>query len=175
MPIQGNLRTMPVPELLMWISQFRKTGTLEIRTALSTERLAFENGTLTYSSSSDRKKTLGRLLIEKGVLTEEMHEKARTLRKKNVAVAKALIELEMLSEQDLLRFLRKKAESELFDLFECIDGEFGFNELEMPQLQLLPLRVDVSNLLLRLTQKMDEKGEYDFDDASGLHWERLDT
>jgi len=102
-----------------------------------------------------------------------MHEKARGLREKNVAVAKALIELEMLSEEDLVRFMRKKAERELFDLFECSDGEFRFDELEMPQLQLLPLRVDVSNLLLRLTQRMDEKGEYDFDDASGLHWEKF--
>ena len=104
-----------------------------------------------------------------------MHEKARGLREKNVAVAKALIELEMLSEEDLVRFMRKKAERELFDLFECIDGEFRFDELEMPKLQLLPLRVDVSGLLLRLTQQMDEKGTYDFDDASGLHWEKLDT
>jgi hypothetical protein len=175
MAMQGNLRTMPVPELLMWISQYRKTGTLEVRTALSTERLAFEDGTLTYSSSSDQKKTLGRLLIEKGMLTEEMHETARGLRSKNIAVAKALIELEMLSEEDILRFLRKKAERELFDLFECIDGEFRFDELEMPQVQLLPLRVDVSGLLLRLTQRMDEKGTYDFDDVSGLHWEKLDS
>ena len=45
----------------------------------------------------------------------------------------------------------------------------------MPQMQLLPLRVDVSGLLLRLTQRMDEKGSYDFDDVSGLHWEKLDT
>jgi hypothetical protein len=33
MPIQGSLSTMPVPELLMWISQCQKTGTLEIRTS----------------------------------------------------------------------------------------------------------------------------------------------
>src|ERR1700730_3877587 len=174
-PIAGNLRTMPVPELLMWISQYRKTGTLEVRTKLSTERLAFEDGILTYPSSSEQKKSLGSLLIEKGMLTEEMHETARGLRSKNIAVAKAIIELEMLSEEDILRFLRKKAERELFDLFECIDGEFRFDELEMPQMQLLPLRVDVSGLLLRLTQRMDEKGSYDFDDVSGLHWEKIDT
>src|SRR5260370_29279320 len=155
-------------------AQYRKTGMLEVRTALSTERLAFEEGTLTYSSSSDQKKTLGRLLIEKGMLTEEMHETARGLRSKNIAVAKALIELEMLSEEDILRFLRKKAERELFDLFESIDGEFRFDEREMPQMQLLPLRCDVSGLLLRLTQRMDEKGSYDFYDVSGLHWEKLD-
>jgi hypothetical protein len=41
----------------------------------------------------------------------------------------------------------------------------------MPKLQLLPLRVDLSGPLLRLTQRMDEKGEYDFDDVSGVHWE----
>jgi len=32
MPIHGDLNTMPVPELLMWIGQTHKTGTLEIRT-----------------------------------------------------------------------------------------------------------------------------------------------
>ena len=154
MAIEGNLRTMSVPELLMWISQCRKSGTLEIRTGRSTERLAFEEGNLTYSSSSDRKKTLGRLLIDKGVVTEEMHEKARKLRKKDMGVAKALLELQLLSE--------------------TVDGEFQFDERDLPQLQLLPLRVDVSNLLLRLTQLMDEKGEYDIDDASGLHWEGPD-
>lgn len=170
MSIQGSLRTMPVPELLMWISQSQKTGTLEIRTRKSTQRLAFESGTLTFSSCSDRSRTLGRLLIEQGVLTEEMHEKARRLRKKKVAVAKALLDLQMLTEDEVLRFLRKKAESELFDLFDCADGDFSFDEREMPSLELLPLRVDVPNLLLRLSQRMDEQGQYDFD-STGI---RLD-
>lgn len=163
---------MPVPELLMWISQYRKSGTLEIRTGSWVERLAFEDGILTYSSSSNRSKTLGRLLIENGAVTEAEHKKARRMRGKNIAVAKALTELEALSEEELLRFLRKKAESELFDLVNCDEGEFSFDEFEMPALQLLPLRIDVSTLLLRLTQRLDEKGEYDFDEASGLHWEK---
>jgi len=42
MPIQGNLKTMPVAELLMWISQFQKTGTLEIRTSTWNETMAFD-------------------------------------------------------------------------------------------------------------------------------------
>ena len=102
-----------------------------------------------------------------------MHEKARSLRKKDVGVAKALLELQFLPEAEILRFLRKKAERKLFDLVDCADGEFQFDERNLPKLQLLPLRVDVSGLLLRLTQRMDEKGEYDFDDASGLHWEKF--
>ncbi|HVR42906.1 MAG TPA: DUF4388 domain-containing protein [Thermoanaerobaculia bacterium] len=171
MPIQGNLLTMAVPEILMWISQFQKTGTLEIRIGETTSRLAFDHGALIFSSSSDHRSTLGRLLIEKGVVTEEMHARARQLREeKSSGVAKALRDLKILSEEQVVTFLRKKAEKELFELFEAKEGEFTFDEKELPALDLLPLRVDVSRLLLRVTQQMDEKGEYDFD-ASGIRLE----
>lgn len=171
MPIQGNLSTMPVPELLMWISQYQKTGTLEIRAGGTTETMAFENGSLIFSSSSNPETTLGKLLIRNGVVTEEVHKQAREVRKsKSVAIAKALLDLNALSEEELLRFLRKKAESELFHLCDSTEGEFSFTERNLPNLELLPLRVDVSRMLLRVTQDRDEKGEYDFD-ATGI---RLD-
>jgi uncharacterized protein DUF4388 len=171
MPIHGNLAAMPVPELLMWISQCQKTGTLEIRAGRWKHSMAFESGALIFSSSSNPDGTLGRLLINNGVVTEEMHTRARHLRKtKSVAIAKALVDLEILTEPQLLRFLRKKAEMELFELFDAPDGEFTFRESNLPQLDLLPLRVDVSKMLLRVTQDRDEKGEYDFD-ATGI---RLD-
>jgi hypothetical protein len=164
MPIQGSLKTMPVTELMMWISQFQKTGTLEIRTPRSTETMAFDNGALVFSSSSNPERTLGRLLIKYGVVSEEGHKRARELRKtKSVAVAKALVELEIVTEQQLVRFLRKKAEGELYDLFDLQEGEFAFSECDLPALDLLPMRVDVSRMLLRVTQDKDEKGEYDFD------------
>lgn len=171
MPIQGTLAAMPVPELLMWISQFQKTGTLEIRTPVAVEKMAFENGALIFSSSSNPEGTLGRLLMKSGVVTEEMHKAARKLRKtKSIAVAKALLELRMLTEDQLLRFLRKKAEKELFDIFDSVEGDFTFVEQEMPALDLLPLRVDVSRMLMRVAQDQDEKGEYDFD-TTGIRLE----
>jgi hypothetical protein len=173
MPIQGDLRAMSVPELLMWISQFQKTGTLEIRTGEWSETMAFESGALIFSSSSNPDRTLGRMLMKYGIVTEEMHRRARELREtKSVAVAKALVELQILTERQLVRFLRKKAEKELFDLFDIEEGEFTFSVNELPTLDLLPMRVDVSKMLLRITQDKDEKGEYDFD-ATGIHLELI--
>ncbi len=169
MPLTGSLATMPMAELLTWISQFQKTGTLEIRTALSTQRMAFENGALVFSASSDPERTLGKLLIKYGVVSEEGHKRARELRKtKEVAVAKALLDLQIVTEQQLARFLRKKAEGELYDLFDAVEGEFTFAESDLPRLDLLPIRVDVAGMLLRVTQHKDEKGEYDFD-STGIH------
>jgi len=110
-------------------------------------------------------------LIKYGIVTEEGHKRARELRKtKSVAVAKALVELEIVTEQQLVRFLRKKAEGELYDIFDSQEGEFTFTETDLPALDLLPMRVDVSKMLLRVTQHKDEKGEYDFD-ATGVHLE----
>jgi hypothetical protein len=172
MPIHGSLSTMPVPELLMWISQCQKTGTLTIRTSPMLETMAFDKGALVFSSSSNPELTLGRILLRSGVVTEEMVEQARALRQtKSVAVAKALLDLNYLTEDQLVRFLRKKAEKELFDLFDTQDGDFTFVDRELPELDLIPLRVDVSNMLLRVTQHRDEKGEYDFD-STGV---RLDV
>ena len=160
---------MPVPELVMWISQYGKSGTLEIRTSGFHATMAFENGLLVFSSSNNPEATLGRILIRNGVVTEEVHRQARELRKtKSIAVAKALLELEALTEEELLRFLRKKAESELFQLCDSSDGEFTFAAGVLPNLELLQMRVDVGRMLLRVTQDKDEKGEYDFD-ASGIH------
>lgn len=162
---------MPVPELLMWISQYQKTGTLEIRTSRAIETMAFDKGELVFSSSSNPDATLGRILIENGVVTEDMHSRARDLRKtKSIAVAKALLDLKFLTEEQLLRYLRKKAEKELFELCDSVEGEFRFMEHDLPKLDLLPLRVDVSRMLLRVTQDRHEKGEYDFD-ASGIRLE----
>ena len=104
-------------------------------------------------------------------MTEENHKRARELRKtKSIAVAKALLELDIVTEAQLIRFLRKKAERELYDIFDIQDGAFTFTETNMPSLDLLPMRVDVAKMLLRVTQDKDEKGEYDFD-ATGI---RLD-
>ena len=169
--MQGDLKTMPVAELMMWISQFQKTGTLEIRTPSSIETMAFENGALVFSSSSNPERTLGKLLIKYGVVTEENHKRARELRKtKSIAVAKALLELDIVTEAQLVRFMRKKAERELYDLFDLQEGEFTFTEREMPTIDLLPIRVDVSKMLLRVTQDKDEKGEYDMD-STGVRLE----
>ncbi len=169
MGLRGSLRTMPVYELLMWISQFQKSGLLRIYVQDDSMELGFENGFATYSSSSRENGTLGRLLMNKGVITEEMHERARKLRTDgSVAVAKGLLDLGLMPEEELRRYLRKKIEMELFDLFRETEGEFRFNPDERPAIDLLPLRVNVSNLLLRVMQQMDENEAYDFD-ASGIH------
>ncbi len=171
MAIHGSLKTMPIPELLMWISNCRKTGSLLVKTDDYDERIIFNEGFLVFSSSSDLNRTFGRLLVERGLLSEENHAKARRIREdERIALAKVLRDLNFVSEEDIIRLLRKKAESEIFDLFKATGGEFIFREEEVTELEGIPLRVDVSKALIHVTQQLDEKDEFDFDE-SGIRLE----
>lgn len=168
MKVWGSLKAMPVSEALMWISQCRKTGTLEIRTRDLVEMIAFDDGFLIFSSSSDPKATFGRLLIRKGYVTEEQHAQARKIRnEQQIAIAKVLRDMHFIAESEIVRLLRKKAEAEMFHLFRTNDGEFEFVANAVPDIDLLPLRVDVARSLLYVTQQIDEKNAFDFD-SSGI-------
>ena len=169
MAIHGDLSTMPVAELLTWISNYKKTGTLIVSTEDYDERIGFDQGFLVFSSSSDLKRTFGRLCVARGLLSEADHDQARKIREEEqISLAKVLKELNFLPEDEILRLLRKKAEAEIFDLFKSPDGEFTFRDESLPEMDHLPLRVDVSKALLHVTQQLDEKEEFDFDE-SGIH------
>ncbi|MBI2214513.1 MAG: DUF4388 domain-containing protein [Acidobacteria bacterium] len=171
MSIQGSLKTMPVPELLMWISSCQKTGTLEVASGDHLEQIAFDVGFLIYSASTELEKTFGHILIARGMLSEAQHTQARRIREdQRIALAKVLKDLHILPEDEIVRMLRKKAEAEIFELFKSVKGEFRFLDDELPDLDLLPLRVDVARALLRITQQMDESGNYDYD-QSGIRFD----
>jgi len=152
----GYLRTMPVPELLQWIGHCRKTGSLRVSTEDGTESLAFRDGELMYSASTDPGATLGRTLIDAGLLTEDLHAMAWGLRERfEIGVGKALLDLNLVRRDDLLESLQRKAERQLQRLFLAPDGFFRFDG-SLPCLDLLPIGEDVTRTVLRVTQGIDE-------------------
>jgi len=124
MPLIGTFETMPIPELLQWIGIGRKTGTLQITTDKGLAVLAFQEGELTFSASSDRGQTLSKLLVESGLLTDEMHEQARAVcRETGIGLGKALKDLNVLREDELLNLMRRKVENELLGLLQTDEGQ----------------------------------------------------
>ncbi|MCM2315350.1 MAG: DUF4388 domain-containing protein [Thermoanaerobaculia bacterium] len=165
MPLIGTFETMPIPELLQWIGQGRKTGTLQVTTDKGLAVLAFEEGELIFSASSDQGQTLSKLLMEAGVLTDEVHQQARAVcRKTGIGLGKALTDLNVLRESELLALMRRKVENELLGLLQTEEGRFQFIDDDLPDLELLPMRVDVTKTLLRVTQRMDEGEGFDHTD-----------
>jgi hypothetical protein len=64
--------------------------------------------------------------------------------------------IDVISEEDLQRLMRRKAEEEIYDIFLWSDGDFYFVDDELPQMEMIPLQVDVTGIIMEGTRRVDE-------------------
>ena len=60
MSISGNLKTMELAELLQWVAQGQKTGTLIIDSGTVNKKVFFEEGQIVASGSTEKRVASGR-------------------------------------------------------------------------------------------------------------------
>lgn len=155
--IAGNLKTMDLAELLQWLSQSQKTGTLVINNGKIEKKLYLSEGRIVSSSSSDPKEHLGHFLVSQGLITEE--QLADAVRKQTATknlLGKILVSSEAVTEDDLHRLLVLKAEESIFDIFTWLDGEFRFLHDELPERTFIPLSLDLTGILMEGARRVDE-------------------
>ena len=157
MGISGNLNTMQLSELLQWLSLGQKTGTLLIEGHGVEKRVYFQNGRINSSSSSDQREYLGHFLVSHGYITEEELKMAMEVQEEsNILLGKILVMINAISETDLLRLMRKKAEESIYDVFLWEAGNFEFVDGELPELKMVPLSLDVTGIIMEGLRRFDE-------------------
>ena len=157
MGITGNLQTMQLSELLQWLSLGQKTGTLLIDGHGVEKRVYFQNGRINSSSSSDQREYLGHFLVSHGYITEEELKMAMEVQEEsNILLGKILVMINAISETDLLRLMRKKAEESIYDVFLWEEGDFEFVDGDLPDLKMVPLSLDVTGIIMEGLRRYDE-------------------
>ncbi len=155
--IAGNLKTMDLAELLQWLSQSQKTGTLVINNGKIEKKLYLSEGRIVSSSSSDPKEHLGHFLVSQGLITEEqLSDAVRQQTATKNLLGKILVSSEAVTEDDLHRLLVLKAEESIFDIFTWLDGEFRFLHDELPKRTFIPLSLDLTGILMEGARRVDE-------------------
>lgn len=159
MGISGNLRTTALADLLQWVAEGRKTGTLRIDNGTFEKKLFFFEGRVISTSSSDPKEFLGHFLVSHGFLNENELAKAVEMQESNkMLLGKILTTIGVLTEETLDRMLRLKSEESIFDLFAWSEAEFSFLDEELPEGTLVPMDLDVPLLVFLGMQRVDEWG-----------------
>ncbi|HEX7154609.1 MAG TPA: DUF4388 domain-containing protein [Thermoanaerobaculia bacterium] len=159
MALSGNLRTMLPGDLLQWLSLGQKTGTLFVSNGSVEKKIFFRNGRVISSASNDPREYLGQFLMSHGYLTEPELKKAMEVQQQSaILLGKILVMIEVISEPDLQRLMRLKAEEEIYDIFLWTDGDFRFIDDELPQMEMIPLQVDVTGIIMEGTRRVDEWG-----------------
>ncbi len=157
MGISGNLKTMQLSELLQWLALSQKTGTLQIDGHGVQKRLFFQNGRINFTSSSDQREYLGQFLVSHGYITEEELKKAMEVQEESkILLGRILLMINAISETDLIRLMRRKAEESIYDVFLWEDGTFEFHDGEQPDMKMVPLSLDLTSVILEGLHRYDE-------------------
>lgn len=157
MSIAGNLKTMQLAELLQWLGQGSKSGTLVIDNGTVEKRIFFRDGRIVSSASTDPREYLGHFLVSYGFITEDELSKAVAMQEQSkMLLGKILTSIGAITEEDLQRLLRQKAEEAVYDVFAWKEGEFRFLDGELPEHTMVPMSLEVTSIVLEGVQRIDE-------------------
>ncbi len=157
MGIVGNLRTMQLEELLQWLSQSKKSGTLEIVHGKTEKKIFFKDGLILSSASNKPEEYLGHFLMSHGLINEGQLGRAIELQEKSrMLLGMILVNNGAIAERDLARMLRLKAEESIYDIFSWAEGDFRFLDDVLPESAMVPMRMDVTGIVMEGVQRVDE-------------------
>jgi hypothetical protein len=157
MSITGNLKTMQLAELLQWLSQSNKTGTLVIDNRDTEKKIYFKGGRVISSASTDPNEHLGHFLVSQGLIDEDELSKAIEMQERTgMLLGKILVTIGALEEETLHKLLQRKAQESVYDLFTWAEGDFRFLDGDKPKGTMIPIDLDTTALILEGIRRVDE-------------------
>jgi tetratricopeptide (TPR) repeat protein len=157
MSLQGELRTMPLADVLQWLASGRKTGTLHVSRRSVEKRIVLREGSIASSWSNDPRESLGQFLIRLRLISEEQLFRALLAQEQRGELLGSILVADgVLAEADLRRALETKAAETLYDLFLWPSGEFEFREGELPEKIQVTFETPVTPVILEGVRRLDE-------------------
>ena len=157
MSLKGELGTMALADILQWVSQGRKTGTLHVSRGAVEKRISFTGGSIQSSWSNDPRESLGQFLVRERLVSEE--QLFRTLLRQETEgrpLGALLVQNTPLKDDDLLRMLTHKAEETIYDLFHWTEGHFEFKDGETQNEAPFPVDLEVTGVIMEGIRRIDE-------------------
>ena len=109
--ISGNLRTMPFSDLLQWVSQSRKSGTLSVEGKPYNKKIYFRDGLVAAASSENPKEYLGYYLVGWNYVAEDELDELRDMQEQHgTLLGELLVIIGRLSREKLQHILQVKTE-----------------------------------------------------------------
>jgi hypothetical protein len=157
MSLGGNLRTMPVPDVLQWIAMGQKTGTLHLTRGSLEKRIVFKDGLIITSWSNDPRESLGQFLLrDRRLSEEELFMALLRQEEEGLLVGSIIVNDGTVDEAALRSTLQTKAEETIYELFLWPDGRFEFKEGELPRNLVFQVSLSVQAVVLEGIKRVDD-------------------
>jgi uncharacterized protein DUF4388 len=154
--LSGNLSTMPLPDLLQWIGQGRKTGALVLQRGSLVKRLYFRDGDVVSSASNEPREFLGQIMVSQQLISEARLKEAFDIQgMTRVMLGRVLVQKGWAPEEAVAQALRRKTEETVYSLFLWSEGEFLFEEGASQEESAISIRLKVEGVLLEGLRRYD--------------------
>jgi len=148
---------MPFSDLLQWVSQSRKTGTLSIEGQPHNKKIYFRDGLVAAASSENPKEFLGYYLVGWNYIGEDELEELLDMQEQyGTLLGELLVIIGRLNREDLQQVLQVKTEESIYELFLWQEGDFRFLENILPAKKFQPLNLPVEMIILEGVRRKDE-------------------
>jgi tetratricopeptide (TPR) repeat protein len=144
---EGALAEVPLPVLLQALFLEERTCTLLLKVRALEKRIAFEEGTPVGCSSNLLHETLGKILVEKGKITEEQYQRVlgETVQT-GVGMGELLVKQGLIAPFDLYRLMQTTLALKILDCFRWVEASYKIiGDVEPGQ---VPLRVNSAQLVI---------------------------
>lgn len=142
----GSLVHVPLPEVLQEISDRELSGDLQFIAKNAVRTLYFDHGFVVFAGSSRQKDRLGPRLIQAGKVSKREIKLAARLLKYKRRIGEAMVEIGILTEEDLGQEVARQVRQIILSLFSSKDTVFNFDERECS----IPMELRLSLSIYRI-------------------------
>ncbi|MCK4404358.1 MAG: DUF4388 domain-containing protein [candidate division Zixibacteria bacterium] len=156
--LTGNLRTVPLSDLLQLISAAGKTGMLLISRHDQKREIYFRKGNIVYATSlGSEDELLGNLALRRRKILKPDLKRALNLQKLTPKrLGTILLEMGVLTKEELIECLQYQIEEIIYNLFGWNSGEFIFYEGRLPPADQITTQFNTMNVIMEGSRRIDE-------------------
>jgi len=159
--LQGDLRIVPIAEVLQLLDAQEQSGILSVTRARGNIEIYFRKGRIDLATATgiSEEFLLGRFIVEHELMTQQDFEgflESRSPGSKLIGMQ--LVKLGYLSEQDLTATLKRQTSELIYEVLRWRFGNFGFRRTrDLPHAAAdAALGLDVEGILMEGFRRVDE-------------------
>jgi len=158
MAIRGSLKEASLPDVIQLLFLGRRSGCLSVADRQRHGSIYFEEGWIIYAAIVNRRDRLGDMLLASGAITRAQLDQALALQGSAPGrrIGELLVNLGLLSPEELRRFVRLQIEEAVYALFSWNTGSFAFEAGQRAPVEEQLDRINPESLLLEGARRVDE-------------------
>jgi len=153
--LAGSLQFVPLPDIMLLLTNNRKNGSLFCQNGGISKVLEFEKGNIVFARSTMPEDRLGDYLVSHHIVTEAQLRRVEPSPGNQERLGKSLVRVGLLTPHSLWEHVRGQVTEIIYSLFMWKRGSFEFRE-GLPQPEKISLDVSAMSLIIEGTRRLDE-------------------